>query len=71
MIAVDDRLKCEKIEIQIYLKSKMKYTWNCQEIVKTSMLMNKIAFQIELCEFASLSTYAEKISTYAKIKINK
>ena len=28
LIAVDDRLKCEKIKIQIYSESKMKYTWN-------------------------------------------
>ena len=64
MIAVGDRLKCKKVKIKICLKLKVKYTWNCQEVVKISTLMNKTAFQIELYEFANLSTYAE-------IKINK
>ena len=44
LIAIDDRLKYKKIEVQICLKSKVKYTWNCQEVVKTNILMNKIAF---------------------------
>ena len=64
LIAADNRLKCKKIEVQICLKSKMKYTWNCQKIVKTSTLMNKIALQVESREFANLSAYAET-------KINK
>ena len=44
LIAVDDQLKCEKIKVQICSKSKVKYTWNCQKVVKISTLMNKIAF---------------------------
>ena len=43
LIAADDRLKCKEIEIQVCLKSKVKYTWNCQEVVKISTLINKIA----------------------------
>ena len=63
LIAAGDRFKCEEIEVQICSKSKVKYTWSCQEVVKTSTLMNRIAFQVELCEFASLSAYAEQEST--------
>ena len=44
LIAVDDRLKCKKIKVQICSKLKMKYIWNCQKVIKTSTLMNKTAF---------------------------
>ena len=63
LIAVGDRFKCKKIKIQICSKSKVKYTWNCQKIVKINMLMNKTAFQIESREFASLSAYTKQKST--------
>ena len=60
LIAVDDRLKYKKIKVQIYSELKMKYTWNCQEIIKISTLMNKTAFQVKSCEFANLLIYAEQ-----------
>ena len=63
MIAVDDRLKCKEIEIQIYSESKVKYTWNYQKIVKTNALMNKTAFQVKSRKFANLLTYAKQEST--------
>ena len=44
LIAIDDQLKYKEIKVQICSRSKVKYTWNYQKVVKINTLMNKIAF---------------------------